>query len=64
MEQPWPEDVAHFLDRILFCLFAEDAGLLPKGILERLSLAAKGRSQVLDPPRTIRAGLRRSRPAQ
>ncbi len=27
-----PEAVAHFLDRILFCLFAEDAGLLPKGI--------------------------------
>lgn len=24
------EKVAHFLDRILFCLFAEDAGLLPK----------------------------------
>jgi hypothetical protein len=41
-----PEAVAHFLDRILFCLFAEDAGLLPKGILGRLSLAAKGRSDV------------------
>ena len=40
-----PEDVAHFLDRILFCLFAEDAGLLPKGILGRLSLAARGRSE-------------------
>ncbi|MGK2852017.1 MAG: type IIL restriction-modification enzyme MmeI, partial [Candidatus Limnocylindrales bacterium] len=41
-----PEAVAHFLDRILFCLFAEDAGLLPKGILGRLSLAARGRSEV------------------
>ena len=41
-----PESVAHFLDRILFCLFAEDAGLLPKGILGRLSLAARGRSEV------------------
>jgi type II restriction/modification system DNA methylase subunit YeeA len=41
-----PQQVAHFLDRILFCLFAEDAGLLPKGILGRLSLAAKGRSDV------------------
>ncbi len=39
-----PDDVAHFLDRILFCLFAEDAGLLPKGILSRLSAASKGRS--------------------
>ncbi len=41
-----PERVAHFLDRILFCLFAEDAGLLPKGIFERLSAASHGRSSV------------------
>ena len=41
-----PEAVAHFLDRILFCLFAEDAGLLPKDILSRLSQAAHGRSDV------------------
>ena len=41
-----PEDVAHFLDRILFCLFAEDAGLLPKGIFSRLSAASHGRSDV------------------
>jgi type II restriction/modification system DNA methylase subunit YeeA len=41
-----PERVAHFLDRILFCLFAEDAGLLPKGIFSRLSAASKGRSDV------------------
>ncbi len=40
------EAVAHFLDRILFCLFAEDAGLLPKHILSRLSAASKGRSDV------------------
>ena len=39
-----PEQVAHFLDRILFCLFAEDAGLLPKGVFQRLSAASKGRS--------------------
>ena len=32
-----PEAVAHFLDRILFCLFAEDAGLLPEGHLHRAS---------------------------
>lgn len=31
-----PKVVAHFLDRILFCLFAEDAGLLPRGILTGL----------------------------
>jgi hypothetical protein len=41
-----PQRVAHFLDRILFCLFAEDAGLLPKGIFSRLSQASKGRSDV------------------
>jgi hypothetical protein len=41
-----PQQVAHFLDRILFCLFAEDAGLLPKGIFSRLSAASKGRSDV------------------
>jgi SAM-dependent methyltransferase len=41
-----PQRVAHFLDRILFCLFAEDAGLLPKGIFSRLSQASRGRSDV------------------
>ncbi len=41
-----PDRVAHFLDRILFCLFAEDAGLLPKGIFMRLSEASRGRSDV------------------
>jgi hypothetical protein len=29
--------VAHFLDQLLFCLFAEDAGLTPKGLIERLT---------------------------
>ncbi len=28
--------VAHFLDKLLFCLFAEDAGLIPKGLFSRL----------------------------
>ncbi len=41
-----PQEVAHFLDRILFMLFAEDAGLLPKSILQRLSAASRGRSDV------------------
>jgi len=31
-----PGDVAHFLDRIVFCLFAEDVGLLPALIVTRL----------------------------
>lgn len=29
--------VAHFLNKLLFCLFAEDAGLLPAGLIKRLA---------------------------
>jgi len=29
-------DVAHFLDRMIFCLFAEDVGLLPRGLFSRV----------------------------
>jgi hypothetical protein len=38
-----PQAVAHFLDRILFCLFAEDAGILPNGVLSRLAAQTRGR---------------------
>lgn len=31
-----PLKVAHFLNRLLFCLFAEDIGLLPRGVVTRL----------------------------
>jgi hypothetical protein len=31
-----PQEVAHFLNKLLFAMFAEDAGLLPSGILRRL----------------------------
>ncbi|MBI5695275.1 MAG: class I SAM-dependent DNA methyltransferase [Nitrospirae bacterium] len=31
-----PHRVAHFLNKVLFCLFAEDAGLLPKSLFTRL----------------------------
>jgi len=31
-----PHEVAHFLDRIVFCLFAEDIDLLPAGLFSRL----------------------------
>ncbi|MGE0228044.1 MAG: class I SAM-dependent DNA methyltransferase [Dehalococcoidia bacterium] len=37
-----PERVAHFLNRILFCLFAEDANLLPSRIMSDL-IASRGR---------------------
>ncbi len=38
-----PARVAHFLDRLLFCLFAEDVGLLPAGLLTRLADATRDR---------------------
>jgi type II restriction/modification system DNA methylase subunit YeeA len=34
-----PHDVAHFLNKLLFCMFAEDARLLPSGLLARLTTA-------------------------
>ncbi len=32
-----PQPIAHFLIRLLFCLFAEDIGLLPKNLFSRLA---------------------------
>jgi len=32
-----PHRVAHFLNKLLFCMFAEDVGLLPAGLIERLA---------------------------
>lgn len=37
-----PHAVAHFLNKLLFCMFAEDAGLLPEGLIGRLASGAKG----------------------
>lgn len=31
-----PAAVAHFLDRVVFCLFAEDVGLLPENLFSRI----------------------------
>jgi len=36
-----PRAVAHFLNRLLFCFFAEDIGLLPRGLVTRLIEATK-----------------------
>jgi len=36
-----PQEVAHFLNKLLFCMFAEDAGLLPPGLLRRLAAGAQ-----------------------
>jgi len=38
-----PTSVAHFLDRLVFCLFAEDTGLLPSGLLSRLAAATRSK---------------------
>ncbi|MBA2719242.1 MAG: class I SAM-dependent DNA methyltransferase [Chloroflexi bacterium] len=36
-----PLRVAHFLDKLLFCLYAEDATVLPKGLFSRLVESGK-----------------------
>ncbi len=40
-----PQKAAHFLIRLLFCLFAEDTGLLPAGLLGRLLSRTRTRSE-------------------
>ncbi len=37
-----PAAVAHFLDRIVFCLFAEDTGLLPNMVFTRIVERSRG----------------------
>jgi type II restriction/modification system DNA methylase subunit YeeA len=39
-----PPAIAHFLIRLLFCLFAEDAGLLPGGLFSRLIERTRSRA--------------------
>jgi len=41
-----PHAVAHFLNKLLFCMFAEDAGLLPSGLLRRLAAAASTEPEI------------------
>jgi len=36
-----PHDAAHFLMKVMFCLFAEDVELLPKGLFERVLTKSK-----------------------
>ncbi len=36
-----PQTVAHFVNRLVFCLFADDVGLLPAGLFEQMLAAAK-----------------------
>lgn len=37
-----PLDVAHFLNRLLFCMFAEDIGLLPDNLFTRMVEGSQG----------------------
>ncbi|MET8229070.1 DNA methyltransferase [Micromonospora sp. NPDC005298] len=41
-----PHEVAHFLNKLLFCMFAQDAGLLPAGLLERLIDGSRDNVQI------------------
>jgi type II restriction/modification system DNA methylase subunit YeeA len=43
-----PTDVARFLDRIVFCLFAEDVGLLPKKLFSEIAESAQSPKQFAD----------------
>ena len=38
-----PQAVAHFVNRLVFCLFADDVGLLPAGLFERMLDASRTR---------------------
>ncbi len=42
-----PQRVAHFLNKLLFCMFAEDAGLLPATLLKRIIEGARTDPSVL-----------------
>ena len=40
-----PKRVAHFLNRLIFCMFAEDVGLLPNKIFTKLATASAARPE-------------------
>ncbi|MCB9932172.1 MAG: class I SAM-dependent DNA methyltransferase [Planctomycetes bacterium] len=42
-----PRETAHFLMKVLFCLFAEDIGLLPEKVFERIVRNSKGDAERL-----------------
>jgi hypothetical protein len=41
-----PQRIAHFLIRLLFCLFTEDVGLLPNKLFSRLLQSTRQHSAV------------------
>ena len=48
-----PHAVAHFVNRLVFCLFADDVGLLPAGLFEKMLAAARRTPEVF--PRDAQA---------
>ena len=38
-----PQAVAHFVNRLVFCMFADDVGLLPEGLFQQMLALAKRR---------------------
>lgn len=44
-----PQRVAHFLNRLMFCLFAEDANLLPAKVLTKALEASRKRPESAEP---------------
>ena len=40
-----PQEVAHFVNRLVFCMFAEDVGLLPDAMFTRMLEHAQGRPE-------------------
>ena len=40
-----PQAVAHFVNRLVFCMFAEDVGLLPSGMFTRMLAQARRRPE-------------------
>jgi type II restriction/modification system DNA methylase subunit YeeA len=53
-----PQRVAHFLNRVVFCMFAEDVGLLPNKIFTRLANASVAHPEAFEPSaRQLFAGM-------
>ena len=45
-----PQQVAHFINRLVFCMFAEDVGLLPNDMFTRMLRTCRGGSRTNLPP--------------
>ena len=48
-DPPPPQAIAHFLNRLVFCMFAERAGLLPEGLFTRLIKLLERRPELSKP---------------